>query len=316
MATLRYTRLAFADLQGWADDNHQAALSAYRLTVDALEPHWPRPSEVGARRFFETAFTPVQITDDTEMLFTGYFEPEYDAVLSPSETHKYPAYAPPEDLDPSAPYLTRQEIDAGRLQGRGLELAWFDDPLDLYFLQVQGSGRIKILGGEVIRLGFAAKNGRPYTSLGKVMIARGYLDPKEVSPETIRRWFAENPEEGQALLWENESYVFFQKRDGVRPDEGPLGAMGQPVTAGRTIAVDPEACPLGAPVWIEKSGDAPINRLTVAQDIGSAIKGAQRADIFCGTGEDAGRPAGQIKDRGRMVVLMPHQMANALCEEH
>jgi membrane-bound lytic murein transglycosylase A len=314
MAGLRYSRLSFSDLRGWADDDHQAALDVFARTRGQLPPEWPPLTKRDARRFFETNFAPVLIEDGQPMLFTGYFEPELDASPVQTETHRFPAYAVPPDLDRNSPYLTRREIESGALAGEGLELAWFADPVDLFFLQVQGSGRLRFPDGSLVRLGFAAKNGHHYTSIGKVLVARGVARAEDVSPEMIRTWVAAHGAEGRALLWQNESYVFFQRLDDVPVTDGPLGAMGVSVTAGRTLAVDPDVTPLGAPVWIEKSGDAPMHRLMVAQDTGSAIKGAQRADIFFGSGDAAGKEAGRVKDGGRMVTLLPLALADQLCD--
>jgi membrane-bound lytic murein transglycosylase A len=313
MAGLRYTKLGFDDLKGWADDNHRAALDVFRATcIDAMLGELAGTTPV-ARGFFEDHFCPVLIEDGAAAMFTGYYEPEMDAARTKTETFRHPVFAVPDDLDPNVPYHTRRQIDEdGPLSGRGLELAWLADPVDLFFLQVQGSGRLRLPDGSMMRVGFGAKNGHPYTSIGKALIARGVFDASNVSPEKIRAWVYENGDAGRALLWENESYVFFREVSEVPSDQGPLGAMNKPVKQGRSIAVDPDVTPLGLPVWIEKQGNFPVNRLMIAQDIGSAIKGAQRADIFFGTGADAGKQAGLVKDGGRMVVLMPIAMADRL----
>ena len=306
MAAPTYTRLTFDDLTDWAADDHQAALDVFRMTHD------PQLSAASgdARIFFETHFDPVLIEDGKPMLFTGYFEPELTGSRVQDGPYQYPIYAVPDDLNPDTPYHTRRKIEEDApLAGRGLELAWLADPVDRFFLQVQGSGRIRLPGGDMMRVGFGAKNGHPYTSVGKALIARGVFAPDAVSADAIRDWVQANGEQGRALLWENESYVFFRELTDVPADQGPLGAMGRSITAGRSIAVDPAFTPLGAPVWIEKAGANPINRLMVAQDTGSAIKGAQRADIFFGTGAAAGAVAGSVNDGGRMVVLMPKGVA-------
>jgi membrane-bound lytic murein transglycosylase A len=196
-----------------------------------------------------------------------------------------------------------------------LEIAWVDDPVELFFLQIQGSGRIRLPDGAVIRVGYGGANGHPYRSIGTELVRLGVYEAHQVSAEVIKNWVRRNPEAGEALLNHNPSYVFFRRVDQVPPERGPLGAMNRSVTAGRTIAVDPVHVPLGAPVWIEKEGHGPIRRLMVAQDTGSAIKGPQRADIFFGTGADAGRAAGRLRDPGRMVVLMPIQRAYAMLME-
>ena len=242
------------------------------------------------------------------MLFTGYFEPELAGSRTGGGPYIFPIYALPDMAD-----FSRREIEDGQaLAGRGLELAWLTDPVDVFFLHVQGSGRIRLPHGGMMRVGFGGKNGRPYTSIGKVLVARGVFGPDDVSASAIRNWVHQNGDAGRALLWENESYVFFREVSEVPADQGPLGAMNRSITAGRSIAVDPAFVPLGAPVWIEKEGTEPMHRLMIAQDTGGAIKGAQRADIFFGTGAAAGEQAGQIKDSGRIVVLMPIPLAQQL----
>jgi membrane-bound lytic murein transglycosylase A len=169
--------------------------------------------------------------------------------------------------------------------------------------------------GRIVRLGYGAANRRPYSSVGQELVTRGVYEPHEVSADVIRSWVRRNPDAGRELLWTNQSYVFFREIGDVPLAKGPLGAMNRSVTAGRSVAVDPSIVPLGAPVWLEKDGADPMRRLMVAQDTGSAIKGAQRADIFYGTGRRAGLEAGRIRDGGRMVVLLPIQRAWAMLPE-
>ncbi len=319
MAEPTYSPLSFDDLNGWAADDHQAALDVFLNTCgDMRDPQWevlcdfartgPEP-----RGFFEKFFRPVLIEDGEPMLFTGYFEPELPGSRVRGDAYQHPIYAVPDDLVPGKPYFTRREIEEEQpLAGKGLELAWLTDPVDLFFLQVQGSGRISLPDGTMMRVGYGGKNGRNYSSVGMALVDRGEFEPHQVSAAVIRNWVRKNRAEGRALLWENESYVFFREVSEVPAELGPLGAMNRSITPHRSIAVDPAFVTLGSPVWIEKEGAEPINRLMVAQDTGSAIKGAQRADIFFGTGDDAGRAAGRIKDGGRMVVLMPATMAHRL----
>jgi membrane-bound lytic murein transglycosylase A len=312
------TLLDFADLDGWAADDHAAALAVFRNTCgDMPDPDWGTLCALAAeghdpRIFFEMFFRPVLLEDGQEMLFTGYFEPQLRGALAPDDVFRFPIYALPTDIPADQPWPTRAEIEDGALSGKGLEIAWVDDPVDLFFLQVQGSGRISLPDGRVIRVGYAGANGWPYTSIGQELVRRGVYTADQVSAQVIRSWVARNPELGPALLRVNQSYVFFREVSEVPADLGPLGAMNRSVTTMRTIAVDPAFTPLGAPVWIEKDGAEPLRRLMVAQDTGSAIKGAQRADIFFGTGMAAGVRAGRIKDGGRMVVLLPIQRAYSM----
>lgn len=322
MAENTYTMLPFSDLNGWAADDHAAALSTFRNTcMDLRDPEWETlcayAAEVtDARAFFELLFQPVMIEDGKDMLFTGYFEPELRGSLTRAPGYAHPIYALPADVIAGQPYLTRREIEEGTdLDGRGLEIAYLADPVDLFFLQVQGSGRVRLPDGRMIRVGYGGKNGHGYSSVGQELIRRGTFQSHEVSADVIRNYVRENPDIGRELLWVNDSYVFFREVSEVPAEKGPLGAMNRSITTMRSIAVDPSITRLGAPVWIEKAGAVPLNRLMIAQDTGSAIKGAQRADVFFGTGDQAGRDAGRIKDGGRMVVLLPIQTALALLPE-
>ncbi|MES2550014.1 MAG: MltA domain-containing protein, partial [Pseudomonadota bacterium] len=199
--------------------------------------------------------------------------------------------------------------------GRGLEIAWLDDAVDVYFLQVQGSGRIRMTDGSVVRVGYAGKNGHAYRSVGQEMVRRGSHSIDQVSAPEIANYVRSNPTAGQELLYTNPSYVFFRKIGTLRPEDGPIGAMGRSITTMRSIAIDPKFTQLGAPVWIEKDGRRPIRSLMIAQDTGGAIKGMQRADIFYGTGANAGDAAGTVKDPGRMVLLLPIDRAFAMLED-
>lgn len=313
--------LAFDDLDGWHQDDHLAALGAFRDTCTLLDdPDW-RPicrlaadaggSRDAARSFFEMLFRPVVI-GSPPALFTGYYEPELDGSLSRTSRFWVPLYARPPELVEGRQFHSRAEIEAGALRGRGLEIAWLSDPVEAYFLQVQGSGRIRLPDGRVIRLGYAGRNGHAYRSIGQEMVRRGTHTMGQVSAQSIRAWVRRNPAEGAALLHTNPSFVFFRRLPDLPPHRGPIGSMGRSITPLRSLAVDPAHVPLGAPVWIEKDGARPLRRLMVAQDTGGAIKGAQRADIFYGTGDAAGDAAGTVKDGGRMVVLLPVDRAFAL----
>ena len=318
----KYRILRYDELDGWADDDHDAALSVFLNTCgDFKSPDWSAicavaRNQTNARVFFELFFTPVLIEDGNRSLFTGYFEPELNGALAPSARYRYPVYRLPPEARRSGRWLSRREIEASDvMSGRGLEIAWVDDPVELFFLQIQGSGRIRLPDGSFIRLGYGGKNGHKYKSVGAELVRRGVYKSHQVSAAVIQNWVRRNPVDGAELLRHNPSYVFFRRVDQVAPEKGPLGAMNRSITAGRSIAVDPKFTPLGAPVWVEKRGKNPVNRLMVAQDTGSAIKGAQRADLFIGTGDQAGRAAGRLKDPGRMVVLLPIQRAYAMLPE-
>ena len=314
--------LEFDDLNGWNFDTHDRALEAFLVTCpDLPDPDWQSlcalaQQKPDAKTFFELFFRPILIENGSPALFTGYFEPELDGALRPSSRYKYPLYREPHIAKVSNPWLTRREIETGDfMRGKRLEIAWVDDPVELFFLQIQGSGRIRLPDGGLLRVGYGGSNGHEYRSVGVELVRRGIYKAHQVSAQVIQNWVKRNPKAGRELLFHNPSYVFFRRVDQVPADRGPLGAMNRSVTAKRTVAVDPAFVPLGAPVWVEKEGQLPFNRLMIAQDTGSAIKGPQRADIFFGTGDLAGRAAGKLRDPGRMVVLLPIQRAFAMATE-
>ncbi len=315
-AEANHTLMSWDELDGWSEDDHAVALSTFLETcTDLTDREWETlcalaQSRPDPKSFFELFFRPVLVEDGDPGLFTGYFEPELNGSRTRTARYRYPLYETPPEIDPEGLWHTRAEIEnQNLLAGRGLEIVWVEDPVDLFFLQVQGSGRITLAEGGAVRVGYGGRNGHEYRSVGQELVRRGLFETHQVSASTIRNWVRRNPEEGRRLLQHNPSYIFFREVSEVPASAGPLGAMNRSVTTLRSIAVDPEFVPLGAPVWIEKDGAEPMRRLMIAQDTGSAIKGAQRADIFFGTGLDAGREAGKIKDPGRMVVLLPINQA-------
>jgi membrane-bound lytic murein transglycosylase A len=269
--------------------------------------------------FFKRNFELVAVGGGNAFI-TGYFEPQIAGSRVPMPGY-VPVYRKPPDLvevDAAAaqaagtlrrgrlengvivPYFDRTEIEDGALAGRGLEIAWAADPIDFFFLQIQGSGRLLLPDGSVMRIGYAGQNGRDYVGIGKLMRERGLLGTGQTSMQGIVAWLRANPEEGRAIMRENKSYIFFQELTGA----GPLGALGLPVTPRATVAADPKFVPLGAPVLL--SVDRPeASGLWVAQDTGGAIKGANRFDTFWGAGEDAARIAGGMQGRGTAYILLP-----------
>ena len=309
-AEVHYTVMDFDQLDGWAEDDHAAAFEVFTSTCgDMKDVDWRALCKLAKngpdpRQFFELFFRPVLMEDGKDGLFTGYFEPELDGDLYPSARFQYPIYAMPPEAEENRPWLTRREIlDGDVMRDRGLEIAWVDDPVELFFLQIQGSGRIRLPNGSYLRVGYRGANGHDYRSVGVELVRRGVYEAHQVSADVIKNWVRRNPEDGRELLYHNPSYVFFREVSRVPADKGPLGAMNRSITALRSIAVDPSHVPLGAPVWIEKDGKKPMRRLMVAQDTGSAIKGTQRADVFFGTGDKAGREAGRLRDAGRVAGL-------------
>ncbi len=326
MAEPAHTLLEWPDLAGWQSDDHDAALATFVNTCPDIDgDEWSALCQVAQEQFrrrgtglafFEMFFRPVLIEDGNPALFTAYYEPELTGARNRTATHRWPIYRKPPEVRTGDKWYTRGEIEEYRLlQGRGLEIAWINDPVDVFFLQIQGSGRIKLDDGSAIRVGFGGRNGHDYRSVGTELVRRGLFEPHQVSAGTIRRWVRDNPVEGARLLHHNPSFIFFREVSEVPANAGPLGAMNRSITAMRSIAVDRDYVPLGAPVWIEKEGRDPLQRLMIAQDTGAAIKGAQRADIFFGSGDEAGKKAGRIKDTGRMVVLLPIQTALSLAPD-
>jgi membrane-bound lytic murein transglycosylase A len=297
----------------------------------------PAADAVAARGFFEYWFTPFAAADNdaAEGLFTGYYEPSLKGALAPSQRYATPLLARPGDLvmvelgDFRAdlageriagrvvegrldPYPSRAEIRAGALSGRGLEIAWVEDPIDAFVLHIQGSGRVELDGGGVLRVGYAAQNGHPYTAIGRVLVDEGELTRDEVSMQAIRAWLEAHPQQAQALMDHNASYVFFRRLDG----DGPLGAQGAALTPGRSLAVDRRFVPLSVPVWVETTvpradgaGERPLRRLLIAQDTGGAVRGPVRGDVFWGNGTEAAAIAGRMRSRGRTFLLLPRAVA-------
>ncbi|WP_096702584.1 murein transglycosylase A [Magnetospirillum sp. 15-1] len=291
----------------------------------------------GARALFETWFTPWQVTNDgkADGLFTGYFEPEIKGSRLRKAPYTQPIYGKPADLVTAdlgkfrsdwsgeqvvgrvengrlVPYATRAEIDRGAIDGKAAVVAWTDDPVDLAIMQIQGSGRVRLDDGSVIRLGVAGSNGHKFVGIGKVMKDEGKLG-SDTSMPAIRAWLKANPEEGRTLLGRNPRYIFYGLNAGT---DGPMGTEGVALTPERSLAVDPRFVPLGVPVWVDSVDPAgkPLRRLMVAQDTGAAIKGPVRGDVFWGAGEAAFQIAGKMKSPGRLVVFLPRARSPRLAE--
>ncbi|MGO8755432.1 MAG: murein transglycosylase A [Gallionellaceae bacterium] len=284
------------------------------------------------REFFEKWFVPYQVfnPDGSEQgMITGYYEPRLYGSRIRTERFRFPLYAAPDDLltidmedeypqlkgmrlrgrlegRRVIPYYSRTDIDAGINSLKGRELFWVDNAVELFFLQIQGSGRIELPDGSLVKIGYADQNGYPYVSIGKKLVESGEMKLEEASMQGIKNWAEKNPDKLAALLEQNPSYVFFRELpDGL---SAPLGALGVPLTGEYSLAVDARTIPLGAPVFLattEPGNSAPLNRLMLAQDTGGAIKGAVRADFFWGFGETAAVQAGRMKQPGRMWVLFP-----------
>ena len=229
---------------------------------------------------------------------TGYYEPEIDGSPVRTDDHPVPVHA----LPPMGIGASRAEIDADDLL-RGYEIAWLRDPVDRFFLQVQGSGRIRFPNGGVLRVTYAGRNGHPYTSVGRLLVERGVFAPAAVSAAAVADWLRADPARGRDAMAENASYVMFRPLHGIPPGAGPPGTAGVPLTPMRSVAVDPGTIPLGTAAWLEVDGsDGPVRTLCAAQDTGSAITGA-RVDLFFGTGAAAGARAGRLNHPGRLTLL-------------
>lgn len=350
-------RTQFSALKGWPGTGVNVGLAAFVRSCQAMlagRTRWPRNSRYGGRKadwqpvckaavrlgvgasraqsaaFFQKHFQPVVVRDSSS-LFTGYFEPELEGALRRKQGYETPLLRKPKDLVKTKggygrktssgvkPYFTRKQIEQGALRNRGLELIWLKDATDAFFLHIQGSGRVRLDTGGALRVGFAAKNGRPYTPIGKILIQRGEIARENISMQSIRAWLLLNPEKAQELFWKNQSYIFFRKSGASDPNLGPAGAQGVQLTPEHSLAVDRRYTAYSTPLWLETSVPTgaggklvPFARVMVAQDTGTAIKGPVRGDVFFGSGETAGYAAGLMQSPGRLVLLLPKALARRL----
>ncbi len=341
----------WSDLPGWNEDDQAAAWPAFIASCRgvASKPHgasWKRTCDLARaadgkpghdpRRFFENQLKPYAVLaadGNATGLVTGYYEPLLRGSRTRVKGYEQPVRGVPDDLltidlgtvfpelkdkrvrgrlegNKVVPYWSRAEIAARGDKVPSRTLLYVDDAVELFFLQVQGSGRVNLPDGTTVRLNYADQNGYPYQSIGRVLVNRGELKLEDASMQGIQAWARANPGRLDELLNSNPSYVFF--REAPNGNGGPVGALGVPLTAGRSIAVNPRSVPLGAPVFLattRPNSTKPLNRLMLAQDTGSAITGAVRADFFWGFGKEAGEQAGRMKQSGRMWVLLPPEAA-------
>ncbi|MFI4999489.1 MAG: murein transglycosylase A [Reyranellales bacterium] len=327
---------SYNEIAGWADDKHAEALVAFRRscprlvagpdskiatdggekTVAAAE--WKRICDASAavkggdnsaaRHFFEDNFRP--LTVQVRANFTGYFEPELRGSRAPSRLFTVPVYRRPTDLG-DQPYQTRAEIEQGALKGKGLEVAWVQDPVALFEAQVQGNGRVHLAEGGMLSLGFDGSNNRPYTAIGSVLVEMGVMKRDDATWPAIRDWLKRNPQKARDVMRRNERYIFFKDTKSA----AATGAEGVALTPQRSLAVDTVFTPYGTPIWIDasrpvihKPGVTEIyRRLMIAQDSGAAIKGPARGDVFFGAGPQASEWAGRMISGGRAIVLVPNK---------
>ena len=347
--------VSFDDLPEWRADPLDGVLDALRMSCRALRSRaeWREACDAAdridpaspdsLRGYFEANFVPHRIARPdgaTQGLVTGYYEPLLRGSREKTGPYRFPLYAPPDDLltvDLAAinpdlknmrlrgrlegrrvvPYYSRAEIERGAAPVAGKELLWVDDAIEAFFLQIQGSGRVQLENGDLVRIGYADQNGHPFRSIGRYLVDKGELKLNEVSMDGIKAWARANPARVDEMLDANPSYVFFKELAPRESDSaaagaglavGPPGALGVPLTPRRSIAVDPRFVALGAPVYLSTTmpnADTPLERLVIAQDTGGAIRGPVRADFFWGFGAEAGSLAGKMRQQGRMWVLLP-----------
>ena len=328
----RWLLVPWTELPGWSADRANEAMPALLRSCERPSPAWAgacgraRRDAVAlladnalARAWLETHLRPWRVESlegETTGLATGYFEPLVEASRRPRPGFRTALHAPPADLATRKPYWTRQQLDtlpAARRSLAGTEIAWLRDPLDALLLQVQGSGRLSFVDEqdkprELVRMAYAGHNDQPYKSVGRWLVEQGELRLEQASWPAIRAWAKQHPKRVDEMLWANPRFVFFREEALPDPAVGPKGAQGVPLTPGRSIAVDPLSVPYGTPVWLDTSeplSATPLRRLVVAQDTGSAIIGAVRADYFWGWGEAAEAQAGRMKQALRYWVLWP-----------
>jgi membrane-bound lytic murein transglycosylase A len=335
--------VTFDSLAGWKDDDHAAAYGAFlkscgailngtkamrkaRPVYGALFTVCERARSAGplerekARAFFEENFKPVRIAPpgQTDGFFTGYYETEVDGSRVKTADYNVPIYKIPAKLTGRSKVFAqfdRSKIEDGALDGKNLEICWVKNPVDAFFAQIQGSTRVKLNDGELLRLNYIASNGMKYTPVGRELIDRGIISKEEMSMDKIRDWMEANPDEGRELRRKNRSFVFFTETP-LRPHEECIGAQGVPLTPWRSLAVDKSIHVYGTPIWVDaalpiesEKPETTFQHLMIAQDTGSAIVGAARADIYFGHGEGIGSIAGRIKQYGQFVMLVPRSLS-------
>lgn len=345
---ISFTKVSFAELAGWQEDDHAAAFAALlkscrktgvRGGICTAAAALGEPISRGAvRAFFEAHYTPHRIEGSAAPgLVTGYYEPELRGARARGGAFRNPVYRRPDDLvaltpdtmrarfndqltamrrsgEELVPYFSRAEIEAGALQDRDLELLYLDDPVELFYMQVQGSGLVHLADGTTTRLSYAGKNGHPYTSIGRLLIECGEIAPEATSMDAVKTWLRADRERGRRLMQQNRSYVFFRELWADEVGRGPVGAEGVALTEGRSLAVDPAYHALGTPIFVaapELADEAgrPFRRLMIAQDVGSAIRGPERGDTFWGTGERAGAIAGRTCQAAHFFIFLPKSEA-------
>ena len=334
---VKLEKSSFSQLKNWKNDDHKTALSAFKKSClsskyavsagafnkaskQLIKSSWNKTCKLAKntknpKQFFENNFVPFLVkTEKGERgLFTGYYEMELEGSVVKTSKYKYPIYAHSKNVNLKIP---RSKIEKGALNGKNLEIAYVSDKAGLFFMHIQGSGKIKISNNSYLKLGYAGQNGYPYVHIGSYLSKNNLIDKNKMSAESILKWLNDNPEKAAKIMHLNESYIFFTKRR----EHHPVGAMGAEVTAMRTLAVDKRFIPLGSPLWLEttypgekrKANPKLFHRLMVAQDVGGAIKGPVRGDIFFGSDKLAEKYAWYMGNMGRYFLFVPKEIAKYL----
>jgi membrane-bound lytic murein transglycosylase A len=325
----RWVATGFNDLPGWDVDRQSELWLPLLRSCEKPMPGWetvcsqvrssvPPSTDAAARAWFQQRFQPYRIESldgAVDGMITGYFEPLVEASRTARGAFQVPLHAAPPDLTTRKPYWTRQQLDTNPVAQAGLkgrEIAYVADPLDALVLQIQGSGRLRIAEADgtsrLVRVAFAAHNEQPYKSVGRWLIEQGEMRLEQASWPTIKAWAQMHPQRLNEMLWANPRVVFFREEPMPNPEVGPRGAQGVPLTPGRSIAVDRDSIPYGTPVWLDTTEpltSTPLRRAVMAQDTGTAITGAVRADYFWGWGSQAEQQAGRMKQPLRLWALWP-----------
>lgn len=332
---IKLQEVKFEDLESWEDNRHRESLLSFLNSCKKLAK-MPQSRSIGGQigniyasdfrdvceignvikglsdrqisNFFQNWFKPYLVTNrdnESRGLFTGYYEASLNGSKIKSERFKYPIYAKPTDLIKD-PYLTRQQIESGALKSKDLEIVYVDDAVELFFMHIQGSGRVKLPSGAVLRISYAAKNNQPFSPISTYLLDNNFLSKREISAENIKKWLKENPEVAKEAMNFNQSYIFFK----VSKEEYVIGAQGVELTREKSLAVDKNIIPYGLPLWLDTTiNGKDYHNLMIAQDTGSAIKGAVRGDIFFGYGDESQHKASSMSNYGKYYALLPRNIA-------
>ena len=329
---LKLRRVEYSNLDNWSKDNHKEALLSFLNSCkrfNKMKPHQKVGNKIGhikakdfddvchianlikytnsrqIRNFFENWFVPYKVSNrsgNSIGKFTGYFEPILEGSLTQNSIYKYPVYAKPDNYKK----YSREEIENGALKNKNLELLYVKDKVDLFFMHIQGTGRIKLDNGDVIKLSYDGKNQRKYTSIGKYMIANNVIKSEDYSYQSIKSWLRNNPHQGQEIMNLNKSYIFFK----IDHQDKVIGAQMVPLTPQRSLAIDKDLLPYGYPIWLEVKSKGNrykniYNKLLITQDTGSAIKGPVRGDIYFGSGKEYEKLAARMNNNGSYYIFIP-----------